>query len=202
MSANPRAAVAAARGRRHSALALLTALLLPMAWAQQPAPAAQASSFTQYDVEAVYLYNFAKFVRWPASVQNQALDICIAGRWEYTDTLTRTVAGEKIAGRPLAVRTVLKPEDEAGCDILFLGAADKAHFDNLLAAAAGKPVLTVSDVPSFLERGGMIQFQTIGNRVRFSVDLRPVARSGLELSSELLKVAVSVSGQATAGGTP
>jgi hypothetical protein len=174
-------------------------MLLPMAWAQQPAPAASVS---QYDVEAVYLYNFAKFVRWPANVQQQTLDICIAGRREYTDTLTRIVAGEKIGGRPLATRTVLKPEDEAGCDILFLGATDKAHFDSLLAAAAGKPVLTVSDTPGFLERGGMIQFQTIGNRVRFSVDLRPVARSGLELSSELLKVAVSVSGQTPAGGTP
>lgn len=192
---------AAARGQRPSALVLLAALLLPIAGAQQPGPAQQAS-FSQYDVEAVYLYNFAKFVRWPAATPQKALDICIAGRKEYTDTLTKTVAGETIGGRALAVRTVLKPEDVAGCDILFLGATDKARFDSLLAAAAGKPVLTVSDTPGFLERGGMIQFEVIGNRVRFSVNLGPVTRSGLSLSSELLKVAVSVSGQAAAGGAP
>ena len=173
---------------------LLTIFCLPHeAQAQAPAP-------SQYDVQAVYLFDFAKFVRWPAGTEHDTLTICVAGAKAYTDTLTRIVAGEQIEGRPLAVRAIQTPEDVAGCNIVFIGVAARDRLDSLLAATTGKPILTVSDIPGFLDRGGMIQFLVIANRVRFSVDLRPVARSGLSLNSELLKVAVSVNGKSVGGG--
>jgi len=164
-----------------------------------PAPA-QAPKLSQEDVQAAYLYNFAKFVRWPAANGRPTLDICIAGRELYVDTLTKIVAGERIDSRPLAVRPIQRPEDETNCDILFIGAFAKERMDSLLAASAGRPVLTVSDIPGFLDHGGMIQFVVQDSRVRFLVDLRPVARNGVSLSSELLKVAVAVSGRSSGGG--
>ena len=48
----------------------------------------------------------------------------------------------------------------------------------------------------------MMQFLIVDNRVRFAVNLRPAASSGLSLSSELLKVAVYVRGGSVNGGTP
>ncbi len=169
--------------------------LPPLASAQSPKP-------SQYDVQAVYLYDFAKFVRWPAGGAAATLDICVAAQSTYADTLTKIVAGEQIGGRPLAVRAVERPEQEAGCAVLFIGSAMKDSFDALLSAATGKPMLTVSDLPGFLDRGGMIQFVVVNNRVRFAVDLHPVDRSGIALSAELLKVAVAVNGKSTGGGAP
>jgi hypothetical protein len=126
---------------------------------------AQTSKPSQTDVQAIYLYNFAKFVRWPApstGAPGVPIDICIAGQKAYVDTLAKTVAGEQIDARPLTVRAV--------------------------------------DIPGFLERGGTIQFLLIDNRVRFSVNLESINRSQITLSSELLKVAVAVSGK-PGGGT-
>ena len=178
---------------RKLALALLTAATLNLpALAQSPKP-------SQSDVQAVYLYNFAKFVRWPAVTPPSPIDICIAGQKIYVDTLAKTVAGEQIDTRPLTVRAVERPEDEAGCSILFIGVSVKDRLDALLAATAGKPIVTVSDIPGFLDRGGMIQFLLIDNRVRFSVNLDPVNRSQITLSSELLKVAVKVNGKPSGG---
>lgn len=161
---------------------------------------AQVSSASQYDVQAVYLYNFAKFVRWPAGGPGPTLDICVAGQKAYVDSLSKVVTGERVNERPLTVRAIQRPEDETGCGILFIDTSAKARLDSLLAAATGKPVLTVSDIPGFLDDGGIIQFIVVDNRVRFSVDLRPTARNGIALSSELLKVAVNVFGQPAAGG--
>jgi len=163
---------------------------------------AQASGASQYDVEAVYLYNFAKFVRWPAGSPGPTVQICVAAQKVFVDALTKVVAGEHIETRPLTVRTIQRPEDEVACDILFIDASAKDRLAGLLSVASGKPTLTVSDVPGFLDHGGMIQLLLIDNRVRFSVDLRPVARSEMALSSELLKVAVTVRGQSTGGGAP
>ena len=173
---------------------LLSGVSLP-----QESPA-QASGTSQEDVEAVYLYNFAKFVRWPASTEHRTVTICVAGQTSYVDTLKKVVTGEQLGGRPFEVRAVQSSGQEAGCDILFIKGAARDRVDELLAACAGKPALTVSDLPDFLDRGGMIQFVLAEDRVRFSVNLHPVSRSGISVSSELLKVAATVMGTPGGGG--
>jgi hypothetical protein len=72
--------------------------------------------------------------------------------------------------------------------------------DTFLAAAEGKPILTVSDSPDFLAHGGMIQFVQVEDHVRFSVNLDACSRHSVALSSELLKVAVAVTGKSGTGG--
>ena len=190
-----------AHGRVHGRagrLLLLGAWLLAVTASRESL--AQPAAPTLDDVQAVYLFDFAKFVRWPAASEHETISICIAGQQVFADTLSRIVAGERVDSHTLSVRLVQQPQDEAACDILFIGSAAEGRLDSLLAATNGKSVLTVSDVPGFLDRGGMIQFLVVGNRVRFSVNLRPVGRSGISLSSELLKVAVAVKGSAAAGG--
>jgi len=164
------------------------------------AAAAQPPAPSQLDVQAVYLFDFAKFVRWPEGEEHSTLTICVAGQKGYASSLTRLAKGEQIDSRPLAVRVVQTAADVTGCDILFVGISAKDQETAMLAATAGKPVLTVSDIPGFLDSGGMIQFVVIDQRVRFSVDLRSATHSGIGLSSELLKVAVKVNG--ASGGTP
>lgn len=176
--------------------------VVAVAYAAAPltSPRAQDQAISQYDLEAVYLYNFAKFVRWPAADSTQSLDICVAGgQPAFLTSLRRIVDGENVAGRPIRMRLLDRSEQVTGCEILYLDASAR-DSSSLIEAALGKPILTVSDAPTFLDHGGMIQFIAIQHRVRFSVNLRPVTRCGLALSSELLKVAVSVKGQPSGGG--
>lgn len=178
----------------------IVALLVLTLLSSAPLLGAQPNKPSQVDVQAVYLFDFAKFVRWPSAPPDTPLQICIAGQSAFADDLKRIVAGEHIDGRPIMVRHVEHSEETSGCSILFLDSSAHDHADAILAAVANKPTLTVSDVPGFLDRGGMIQFLLIANRVRFAVSLPPATHSGLSLSSELLKVAVSVNGTASAGG--
>lgn len=159
-----------------------------------------ASQPSQSDVEAVYLFDFGKFVRWPAGTEQGPVRLCVAGSESFTAGLERTVSNENINGRPLEVRRVLRPADEAGCAILFIDSTERERAAGLLAAVSDRPTLTVSDVTDFLSRGGMIQFQLVGKRVRFSVNLDAVNRGHLAMSSELLKVALTVNGRAADGG--
>jgi len=169
-------------------------LLVLLALARKASPQIPAASVV--DVESVYLFDFAKFVRWPSGGEHPTITLCVAGPGSYGDRLKQVVQGEKINGRSLAVRAVQRADGVAGCDVLFLSASLKEKAEPILAAASGKPVLTVGDSLTFLDRGGMIQFTMIDSRVRFAVDMESVARGGLGLSSELLKVAVRVRGAA------
>jgi hypothetical protein len=81
-----------------------------------------------------------------------------------------------------------------------VGTEERAREDSFLAAAQGKPILTVGEGPDFLAHGGMIQFLLVGDHVRFAVNLEAVIRHRIVLSSELLKVAVTVTGNPGTGG--
>jgi hypothetical protein len=189
--------------QRLRSLSLLTAaLLMALPTSARQPPGLSSSTPSQSDVEAVYLFDFGKFVRWPAGEDQGPLRICVAGAPTFTASVERTVANEAIDGRSLNVRQILRPEDEAGCAILFIDATQRERSDALLRGVADKPILTVSDLPDFLARGGMIQFQIIQKRVRFLVNLDAVNRGRLTMSSELLKVAVEVKGHPPAGGAP
>lgn len=177
------------------ALALILVILLGVT-----PRAAAASQPSQSDVEAVYLFDFGKFIRWPAGSDQGAMTLCVAGSASFADALQKTVANETIDARVLQVRRIANRAEESGCAILFIEAAQHLRVEELLEGVADKSTLTVSDLPEFLAQGGMIQFQLVEKRVRFSVNLDAVTRAHLTMSSELLKVAVSVKGKMPEGG--
>ncbi|HVN93675.1 MAG TPA: YfiR family protein [Terracidiphilus sp.] len=150
---------------------------------------------SEYSVKAAYLLNFGKFMRLSQGAQPGSNDfnICVVGEDPFGGSLDEITAGEKIDGRAVRVIRMEKP-DARGCAIAYLGMSEQKRMDQDLAAFRDSDTLTVSDAPDFLKHGGMIQFQLQSDHVRFAVNLDPVRRTHLVLSSELLRVAASVSG--------
>jgi hypothetical protein len=174
------------RGRRKRGAICLGFLLCLQVLAAQ-------SSMKESDVESAFLFNFARFMHKP-DISTRAFTIGVMGTSPFGDTLEQITAHEQIDGRPIHIAQVMTPADARTCDIVFLSDSERPRLDRDLQALAGAPVLTVSTVPGFIEHGGMIQFAVISNHVRFSVNLDAVNRSHIALSSELLKVALNVSG--------
>jgi hypothetical protein len=156
-------------------------------WAQTP---------KESDVEAAYLFNFAKFMHTPVHTPD-SFTICIVGKSPLSGTLGAITANEQIDGRRLKVISTATSDNARNCDIAFLSDSEGPRIDKDLAALAGSNVLTVSNAGGFLQHGGMIQFALMQNRVRFSVNLDAVNKEKITLSSELLKVAMSVNGTAS-----
>ena len=146
----------------------------------------------EYRVKAAFLFNFAKFVEWPAAADAGPLQICVAGRNVFGEALVDTIRGENINGRPLAVRVILEPEP--GCHIIFVprGAATTAY----LRAAKSSPALTVGETPDFITQGGIVNFTQDGTSVRFEIDAEAAERAGLRISSRLLRLARTPGGGA------
>jgi hypothetical protein len=154
---------------------------------------AQARKPTEYEVKAAYLYNFGKFVRWPATPATaDAFLVCVLGKNPFGSALDATVNGESIEGKHLTVRYITTATETSKCRILFVSGSEDSRLDTILAALSKHPVLTVSDIPDFVDRGGDIEFVQQGEKIRFKVNLAATEQAGLVLSSDLLKVAVSV----------
>jgi hypothetical protein len=154
---------------------------------------AQGNKPTDYQVKAAYLYNFGRFVEWPpSSAKSDSFVVCVLGRDPFGATLDNALAGETISGRHVVAKRISNPQESSVCQILFLSSAEDEHLKQLFESLDKEAVLTVSDIPHFSKRGGMIQFVMEGQRVRFEVNLAATQHAGLILSSELLKVASAV----------
>jgi hypothetical protein len=156
---------------------------------------AQASKPTEYQVKATYLYNFGQFVLWPpdsAAVKSDSFSICVLGQDPFSSLLDAILEGETIYGKSVVARRISAPGEAGACRILFISSSEQNQLQGILAVVAKAGVLTVSDMPYFTQRGGMIQFTREGNRIRFAVNLTNAELGGLVLSSELLKLAVAV----------
>jgi hypothetical protein len=152
----------------------------------------QVKTPNEYDVKSAYLYNFGKFVRWPANQPTtDSFSICVLGEDPFGGALN-TLSKETLDGKSVSAKRITQPEDAGSCRIIFISLSEEHHLKEILGALDKKPVLTVSEIQHFSRRGGMIQFVMEGNRVRFEVNLTAAEDAGLSLSSELLKVATAV----------
>ena len=148
-----------------------------------------------YQVEAAYLYNFSRFVEWPAKTafpQSNSFTICILGEDPFGQALDATLAGETIGNQRVVARRISSPQMSADCQILFISSSEASRLNKIIETLNKNAVLTVSDIPQFSQHQGMIQFVMEENRIRFEVNLTATQRAGLTLSSELLKVATAV----------
>jgi YfiR/HmsC-like len=172
-----------------SVLVLAACAIVPSGlFGQQPKP-------SEYQIKAIYLYNFSKFVEWPpaaALAQDEPFPICVLGKDPFGPVLDTILSGEDSAGKRYVARRISRPQDAASCRILFVAASEEGRLKEVVAAVDKLSVLTVSDIPRFSQRGGMIQFLLDGDKVRFEVNLTNATDAGLILSSDLLKVAVTV----------
>lgn len=173
-----------------SSLLAVTCFLLVCA-ASLPA---QRSSPSEYEVKAAYLYNFGKFVQWPAAVNStdDAFTICVLGRDPFGATLDSTTSGESINAKKIVIKRIPNAQDAQGCRILFISSSEEGRLREILRALGSTSVLTVSELPHFTRDGGMVQFVMEANRVRFEVNLTVAESASLVLSSQLLKVATAV----------
>lgn len=177
--------------------AILISLLAIPSWAQQDHP-------SESQVKAVYLYNFGKFVHWPAdrAPHPDSLAICVFGKDPLGPVLDSTVAGESIDGKKITVSRPSRIQDTGECNILFISSSEEDHLAPILSMARRAGVLTVSDMPRFAEHGGVIEFVMQEGKIRFQVNRAAAEQSGLALSSQLLKVASKVIDKAPPRGHP
>lgn len=147
----------------------------------------------EYRVKAAYLFNFTKFVDWPADPAGATpLTICVASPNPFGSVLAETIREERVNERPLQARTV---RDASGCHVLFVPRG--VPHQPYLRAARGQPILTVGETPAFLRDGGIISFVVEENKVRFDIGREAAARANLTISSRLLRLArAAVSGMA------
>jgi YfiR/HmsC-like len=172
---------------RTTQLALCAALALLLLRA-----ARGAETPGEYQVKAVFVFNFSRFVEWPPqafSAPDQPFAICILGNDPFGPRLDEAVRGEQINQHPLLIRRLRSVREADNCQILYIDRSEAGELHQILSALDHRSTLTVSELSDAAERGGMIQFMTENNRIRLRINVESARAAGLTISSKLLRPA-------------
>ena len=152
-----------------------------------------AQQVTEQAVKAGFVYNFIKFTHWPSQQVGEKyhLLICVTSD-KPLDGHIAQLTGRSVGARTIEVRRNVGVNDWANCDVLFIAQSEEHQRDAYLRSLGNAPVLTVGDTPDFIKAGGMIGLRMQESRVKFDVNLGSAQRAGLQLNSQMLKLAGEV----------
>jgi hypothetical protein len=154
--------------------------------------AADSQPVQESRLKAGFLYNFTRFVEWPAEMSASAdapFSICIAEDDPFGGLLEQAIRQTKTTGRAL-VPVRLRPEDEPrGCHVLFIGEGRGWQLAKMKARIGNGNVLTVGEGKNFAERGGIVGMVMAEDHVRLDINLTVATQSHLKISSRLLSIA-------------
>src|SRR5262245_52752708 len=151
----------------------------------------------EYEIKAVYLWHFARYVEWPESKKNEKeFVIGVLGKDPLEPYLSRIAASKTVGEKKIVIRRFDSVEDYKPCQILFIASAPAKgrnetaaeRLKAVLAKTKGSPVLIVTDTPGLARKGAAISFLVDRQENRIKLEINPEAakRAGLKVSSRLL----------------
>ena len=153
------------------------------------ARADEESVSSQYPIISAYIYNFTQFTTWPSDAVKDTFTVCVLGRDPFGTYLaplkSRTVNNKNI---------IIRHYDRyvgavSACNVLFVADSERADVETIVTALKGAPVLTMSDIDGFVDRGGMVEFGKKDLKIGIKIGLKSVQNAGIAISSKLLRIA-------------
>ena len=158
-----------------------------------------APTLSETAMQALYLYNFSKFVEWPEkSFPNpqSPINLCIYGEKPADIRVAvGAIDGKLTQSRTLKIKHSVTLADLGVCQIVFIPTSEKRWLPDALRVAHANSALTVSDIDDFVDAGGGIGLIMVDQKIRFDCNLDITQAAGLKLSAQLLKLARTVKGQ-------
>jgi hypothetical protein len=152
------------------------------------AAATVAQPSREYLLKTAFVFNFARYTTWPPPSPDGPFNLCILGQDDF-GTAAQYLDGQHLRERNIDVRFHQVGDDLGGCQLVYVTQPLANQLDSLLPRLHAERMLTVSDIPDFAARGGILGLKIVDNRIRFEANPLAAKRAGLRLSAQLLRLA-------------
>lgn len=168
-------------------------LLLVLVWS----PACWAEGLSAEQAMSAYVLNFIKFVEWPysADLKDGKLTLCVVGD-DSLGAVLGQLDGRTVGERKLRVTRSLQYGDSLrACQVVVVGHDVRHKAAAIIKELDNAPVLTISTIEGFAEKGGCIGLLQREERMLFEINLEMLRRKKLLLPGQVLNLAVNVFGK-------
>ena len=149
---------------------------------------AETAPIDEYKVKAGYLFNFTKFIAWPAD-NTETFNICIVGNDPFGESIN-PIEQRTAFNRPIKLFRLTAINAESHCHIVYMNADGSVKTPG----SGAKNGLTVGENADFITQCGMIAFIKQQDKIKLQINLKLLQQNGLKVSAKLLEVAELVEG--------
>jgi hypothetical protein len=147
-----------------------------------------AASDPEDELKAAIVLSFIRYAEWTQPLSaTTPISVGVIGRPAFAQTLRQTLEGKSAGQRAIKIVELKTAADPHCCQIIYFATGRSSDVKPALPAMQAAHVLTISDTNEFLEWGGDINLVVIDGRMSFEVNLEALERSGVTISSRLLR---------------
>lgn len=152
---------------------------------------AHADESGEYMLKAAFLYNFAIFTSWPERNMDN-FNLCIYGKDPFNRDFDSLMQKKNINERKVIIHRMNTTDRLDQCQLVFISRAAIGDLAGVINSIKDKPVLTVADSPGVSEQGVVLNMNVKDDKITFEANLNRARKAGLNLSSQLLRLATEV----------
>ncbi|MBA3682396.1 MAG: YfiR family protein [Bacteroidetes bacterium] len=148
-----------------------------------------AQTSTYGKLQAAYVYNFAKYIKWPNNFE--VFNISVLGETEITEDLKAVLKNKKASGKEIALNVINTLEEAKDINILYVPSSRSRDLPYILKTLEGKNVLVLTE-EDLARKGATISFIMEDDKLGFKINKNVLIKAGLTVSEGLLKMAVII----------
>lgn len=176
--------------QRISCLALASLVVVWCFVALSPA-LSYAQDTKEYQLKSVFIYNFLKLITWPPDIELNEITVCILGDNPFGKSIDG-LASKTVRKKPISVRTFVTMSDSHNCNVVFVSQSESSNISSILTQLSKHPIVTISDINMFVQRGGIIEFIQKNSTIGIHINLQAARQSNLSINAKLLEFAEDV----------
>jgi hypothetical protein len=145
------------------------------------------SSSSYNELQAAYIFNFAKYIRWPDD--SPTFVVGVYGDAKIMSFLKSTFVGRRIGSKEVVLLAITKPEEIMDCNIVYVPESGSKNIKGLNSSVLGKGILIVTE-EDLIKKGATISFIVEDDRLKFKLKQSALSEAGLTATPGLLKLAI------------
>lgn len=145
---------------------------------------------SDYRFHSVFMYNFTKYIQWPAAAQTGDFVIGVIGNSSIIAELEKMATNKTVGQQKIVVKKFKNVADISDCQMLFIPSADNVDFEAALAKLSGKSTLILTDKNGLGRKGSGINFVLVNGKWKFELNKDATQNAGLKVSQELSRLAI------------
>ena len=148
---------------------------------------------TNAKIKAIFLYNFTKYIQWPADYQTGDFTIAILGdNTSLYNELSNMSKVKKVGTQAFTIKLIDDASEIGKSHIVYIPKDNNAVVSKALSTVKGKSTLVVTESPGYAQRGATINFTITGGQQKFELNKLTAQQHNLNVSSTLESKAVLV----------
>jgi len=143
-------------------------------------------------MKAVFIYNFTKYIEWPASYKSGSFVITVLGKSPMFDELKKMSTTRSVGNQKIEVKNIQTLGELTKCHILFVSETNSAQFQSIIAKIGNGSTLIITEKNGMALQGSAINFVNIGNNQKYELNKKNLTNRGLQVNSTLENYAILV----------